>query len=233
MFGISRGRTRRSLEKKMQVSSSMVYFRQLQPRWGFKGSKTYSVTAVLKTTVKSNPQQRYLQWRISTSVKCCKFVGSCHCFFLGNDDSEGDEKDDRKQLPGRVIGEHPTPNEEGQELHGYWSSSYPWGENKVLEDYGCSFLRSFCLRVRGRALDLRNLSPKKADDLNLEETWKKTEALRLYNLCRLPPKSPAWVREFQGRLVSVGRRRAWPSSRAVEVGSKHKERVGRFPKLSS
>ena len=73
----------------------MVYFRQLQPRWGFKGSKT-GVIAVLKTTVKSNPQQRYLQWRISISVKCCKFVGSCHCFFLGNDDSEGDEKDDRK-----------------------------------------------------------------------------------------------------------------------------------------
>lgn len=99
MSGISRGRTRRSLEKKCRYHHLFVYFRQSQPRWGFKGSKTCNVTAVtavLKTTVKSNPQQRYLQWRISISVKRCKFVDSCHCFFLGNDDSEGDEKDDRK-----------------------------------------------------------------------------------------------------------------------------------------
>ena len=85
----------------------------------------------------------------------------------------------------------------------------------------------------GRALDLRNLSPKKADDLNLEETWKKTWGSEALQFVSTPSQVPDWVIEFQGRLVSVGRRWAQPSSRAVKVEGKHKERVVGFPKLSS
>ena len=109
----------------------------------------------------------------------------------------------------------------------------PLGGNKFLEDYGCSFLRSFCLRGRGRVLDLRNLSPKKADDLNLEETWKKTWGSEALQFVSAPSQVPDWGIEFQGRLVSVGRRRAQLSSHAVKVEGKHKKRVVGFPKLSS
>lgn len=102
----------------------------------------------------------------SASVKCCKLVDSCHCFFLGNEDSDGDEKDDRKWLPGRVIWEHSTPSE-GQEFLGYWWSSYLGGKAS-LEDYRCSFLRPLYLRCRGESC-IWGMFPKNA---GMTWTWK-------------------------------------------------------------
>lgn len=64
-------------------------------------------------------------------------------------------------------------------------------------------------------------------------TWKKTWGSEALQFVSAPSQVPDWVIEFQGRLVSVGRRRAQPSSRAVKVEGKHKERVVGFPKLSS